>query len=208
MIHNIFALIIAIVLCFGTGASKAQGFMNTANTITDIAVGFTNVGSAYEAIMGETASGRPLDVWERGLAGVSVALPPFAFVARMGGNAVADVAQGINAHNRAVDTTGVVRTIPTNAADVQSILKELPKGKSKSGDVVTVKSDAELKALFAQLTQGGTPVTLPARYTGGVGGAKLPDGTQIWMRDTSVSGGATIDIKLPDAVKPLKIHIE
>ena len=81
-------------------SSTAQGFVDTANTITDVAVGFTNVGSAYEAIMGETASGRPLDVWERGLAGVSVALPPFAFVARMGGNAVegAAAARGLATH--------------------------------------------------------------------------------------------------------------
>ena len=189
-------------------SSTAQGFMNTANTIADVAVGFTNVGSAYEAIMGKTITGQELTTFQRGVAGVSVAFAPLAFVARIGGNAVADVAQGVNAHNRAVDTTGVVRAIPTNAADVQNILAGLTKG--KQDHVVTVKSDAELKALFAQMTQGGTPVTLPARYTDGVGGVKLPDGTEIWMRLTSKSGGAAIDIKLPKGVKgPInKVHIE
>ena len=119
MIHNIFALIIAIVLCFGTGASKAQGFMNTANTITDIAVGFTNVGSAYEAIVGKTITGQELTPFQRGVAGVSVAFAPLAFVARIGGNAVEGAAAARGLAKQADDApTGIV---VRNAGEVQNV---------------------------------------------------------------------------------------
>jgi len=74
-------------------SGTAQGFMNTANTIADVAVGMTNVGSAYEAIVGETITGQELTPFQRGVAGVSVAFAPLAFVARIGGNAVEGAAQ-------------------------------------------------------------------------------------------------------------------
>ena len=74
-------------------SSTAQGFVDTANTIADVAVGMTNVGSAYEAIVGETITGQELTPFQRGVAGVSVAFAPLAFVARIGGNAVEGAAQ-------------------------------------------------------------------------------------------------------------------
>ena len=57
-------------------SDKAQENIDTATTIADTAVGMTNVGSAYEAIVGETVSGQALTNEQRAIAGVSVAMAP------------------------------------------------------------------------------------------------------------------------------------
>ena len=66
-------------------SSTAQGFVDTANTIADTAVGFTFVGGLYEVTTGETFfGGRPLSLPERALSGVGVIVPG----ARIAGNVV------------------------------------------------------------------------------------------------------------------------
>lgn len=73
----------------------------------------------------------------------------------------------------------------------------------RSSGVRVVDSADELDDLFRQLSVDGTPVsgkTYPGKMV------ELPDGTTVGVRTTSVSGGPTIDIKLPDGTR-MKVHV-
>ena len=69
---------------------------------------------------------------------------------------------------------------------------------------MTVGSEAELRGVFRELTQGGTVVP-PGTYPGTV--VKMPDGSFVRIRGNSKSGGATIDI-IGTNGKTLKVHID
>ncbi|MGH9170160.1 MAG: hypothetical protein ACRD0Z_04740 [Acidimicrobiales bacterium] len=84
---------------------------------------------------------------------------------------------------------------------VEQVLGNLPQGDQSF--VRTVPDEAALQSTFDQLTEGGTPTTWKG-YDGSV--YELPDGTQIGIRSSSSSGGATIDIRFPDG-SINKIHI-
>ncbi len=97
----------------------------------------------------------------------------------------------------------VVATKPAaTAADVESTMGGLPKGKSPG--VRTVDSVAELNQTFDSMTAGGTPSQWPG-YNGKV--VRLPDGTEVGLRNASKSGGETIDVRVPGK-PPTKVHIE
>lgn len=81
------------------------------------------------------------------------------------------------------------------------MLNSLPKG--KQGFVRTVPDEQTLQSTFGELTREGTPTTWK-NYNGQV--FELQDGTQVGMRGMSISGGATIDIRIPGQ-DPFKIHI-
>ncbi|MEU7890653.1 DNRLRE domain-containing protein [Microbispora bryophytorum] len=77
-------------------------------------------------------------------------------------------------------------------------------GAGRQRHVRTVDSGDELRALFEKWTKGGESLPgygprIPERY-------KLSDGTEIQWRTASRSGGATIDIRLPDG-RQLKVHL-
>ncbi len=87
------------------------------------------------------------------------------------------------------------------AAGVEDALSGLAEGRSPS--VWTVDSEGELNALHDELTAGGQPVEWSG-YKGTV--IERTDGVRIGIRGTSTTGGATIDIRLPDGTMQ-KIHI-
>lgn len=86
---------------------------------------------------------------------------------------------------------------------VDEVLNGLPKEKGNQSFVRTAPNEGSLQSTFDELTQGGTPTSWKG-YDGSV--YELPDGTQIGMRSSSTSGGATIDIRYPDGSRN-KIHI-
>jgi RHS repeat-associated protein len=76
--------------------------------------------------------------------------------------------------------------------------------RGRQSHVGMVGSEAELRAFFDKWTKGGESLPgfgpkIPERY-------KLPDGTEFQWRTASKSGGATIDIKMPDG-SILKVHV-
>lgn len=98
-------------------------------------------------------------------------------------------------------TTRVRSFIATN--NVKAILDALPRG--KQGTVRTVESDAALQALFDQLSAGGTALSRPS-YDGQW--YRLDDGCEVGLRNSSVSGGRTIDVRSADGTARWKVHIE
>ncbi|MGO8877649.1 MAG: RHS repeat-associated core domain-containing protein [Acidimicrobiales bacterium] len=85
--------------------------------------------------------------------------------------------------------------------DVQQMLSNLQPGRNPG--VWTVNSDQELNQVFDELTENGSPTTWKG-YDGSV--YELPDGTQVGLRGSSSTGGATIDIRT-SAGDQWKIHI-
>ena len=95
--------------------------------------------------------------------------------------------------------------IAANAPNsIKGILDALPGKSGKTGPIKTVPDAKALDDLFNSLSNGGKSVS-PGSYPGVV--KELPDGTIIRMRPGSKSGGATIDITMPDG-KIIKVHIQ
>lgn len=88
--------------------------------------------------------------------------------------------------------------------DVKGILEGLPGKSGKTGPIKEVPDAKALNDLFDSLSCGGKSVS-PGTYPGVV--KQLPDGTIVRMRPGSKSGGATIDITMPDG-KIIKVHIK
>lgn len=85
----------------------------------------------------------------------------------------------------------------------KSDFDSLPTG--KQSHVKIVGSEAELRQLFDQWTQGAQ--RMPARGPKIPDVFRLPDMTVIQWRTSSRSGGATIDI-FPPNEKALKVHVD
>jgi RHS repeat-associated protein len=98
--------------------------------------------------------------------------------------------------------TTAVRKPPCSTNDVKSILDSLPKGK-QSG-VHTVDSDVALQALFDQLSAGGIRISRPS-YDGQW--VRMNDGCEVGLRNSSTSGGRTIDVRSSDGISRWKVHI-
>jgi hypothetical protein len=90
---------------------------------------------------------------------------------------------------------------PKNA---KGILDQLPGKTGKTGPIKKVPNEQALKDLFDTLGKEGKTVN-PGTYPGVV--KELPDGTIVRMRPCSKSGGATLDITMPDG-KIYKVHIQ
>jgi hypothetical protein len=73
----------------------------------------------------------------------------------------------------------------------------------RQAHVRTVSSPAELQTVYDDLATGGLP-TEWSGYKGTV--VRRPDGVEVGIRGSSSSGGATIDIRLPDGTTQ-KVHI-
>jgi hypothetical protein len=85
---------------------------------------------------------------------------------------------------------------------VDDVLNELPAGRNPG--VRTVGSEAELDRVHRELTQNGRPIEVPG-YPGSW--TERPDGVRIGLRDSSKSGGKTIDIRYSDGTTE-KVHAE
>ncbi|MGM1017304.1 MAG: hypothetical protein ACQEW8_07185 [Actinomycetota bacterium] len=88
------------------------------------------------------------------------------------------------------------------APSVEDVFRTLAPG--KNSHVRTVRSDAELEALYQSLTKGGTIFERPG-YNGQW--IRRPDGTTVGLRNKSGSGGRTIDVERPGE-DPWKVHID
>jgi hypothetical protein len=86
-------------------------------------------------------------------------------------------------------------------AGVDDVWAGLRKG--NSSNIRTVESPQELDRVYGQLTRGSQP-TRWKRYSGEV--MRRSDGIEVGIRRGSKSGGAAIDIRIPDQVTR-KIHI-
>ncbi len=85
-------------------------------------------------------------------------------------------------------------------ATIEDALAGLRESKA---NIYEIGSSEELQAVYDELSHGGDPAT-PAGYDGEM--VKLSDGTRIGLRNTSSSGGPTIDINRPG--RPvIKIHL-
>lgn len=84
----------------------------------------------------------------------------------------------------------------------KSVLGEMPAGKSSG--VRTVGNDAELQSAYDDMARGGEVIRRPG-YRGEW--VRQPDGTEIGLRESSKSGGRTIDVRNPDG-STAKVHIK
>lgn len=94
---------------------------------------------------------------------------------------------------------------PQSAEEVVETVNGLTK-KSRGKGVRETDSLEELTEVFEKITGGGEIVDPPATYDNGEY-VRLPDGTEIGMRQDSKSGGPTIDIKRGDTGRKIKIHL-
>lgn len=93
--------------------------------------------------------------------------------------------------------------IVIGAVRVRTILDGIPGKIGKSGPIKEVPNVKTLDDLFDSLGKGGKTIN-PGTYPGVV--KQLPDGTIIRRRPGSKSGGATLDITVPDGTIT-KVHI-
>ena len=85
--------------------------------------------------------------------------------------------------------------------DIATDLGDLAAG--QQAHVRIVSTEEELRNLFDKWSEGGADIT-PGSYDGKM--VQLSDGTIVGLRNSSRSGGATIDIKLPNG-SVQKVHI-
>lgn len=141
--------------------------------------------------------------WGPGIVGVLKNIG--IIVATEGGAQAAGFWWFITKGDTAIDAA---RTVGKNAgaasSSVKEILDALPGKAGKTGPIKTVSDAKALDALFNSLGNGGKTLN-PGRYPGVV--KELPDGTIIRMRPRSQSGGAAIDITVPDG-GTIKVHIK
>jgi hypothetical protein len=92
---------------------------------------------------------------------------------------------------------------PVDQGGVEEMLnKETEPGRNPP--IRQVSSEQDVRDLYEALSREGRPIT-ESNYRGV--GVLLPDGTAVRMRDSSTSGGPTIDIKFPDTPRPVKVHV-
>ncbi|MGQ0824619.1 MAG: hypothetical protein ACT4OX_06250 [Actinomycetota bacterium] len=87
-------------------------------------------------------------------------------------------------------------------ASVDDVTRGLSPGRQPH--VSAVSSQAELQSVYDDLARGGSPAEW-SNYKGTV--VRRPDGVEVGIRPGATSGGATVDIRLPDGTTQ-KIHIE
>ncbi|MGQ4599533.1 hypothetical protein [Nocardia sp. R6R-6] len=101
------------------------------------------------------------------------------------------------------DTASAGASGPSKAAEVESLVNS----RTQPGNTEPhrqVETDKEIRQLYEDLSKKGEPMDV-GNYPGK--GSRLPDGTEIRIRDGSKSGGVTIDIKYPGNPEPVKVHL-
>ncbi|WP_315773524.1 hypothetical protein [Rhodococcoides kroppenstedtii] len=103
----------------------------------------------------------------------------------------------------AVPSTFFADAGPLDEAAVENVLEE-ETAAGRTSPNRQLDSAREVMDLYEKLATEGRVSNTPG-YPGR--GVELPDGTQIRLRETSVSGGPTIDIRFPGNPKPVKVHV-
>ena len=149
--------------------------------------------------------------WHPALAGFTKTFPKTSGViatATKGiGNAVAKSPIGRLANAAMVageQGLGKIREFFCTKGSAKEVLGRLPGKSGKTGPVKLVPDAKALDNLFNALTRRGKPIH-SGNYPGKV--VELPDRTVVRMRPGSKSGGATIDVTLPDG-RNIKVHIQ
>jgi hypothetical protein len=91
---------------------------------------------------------------------------------------------------------------PSQSSDVRAIVRQNATQVAKNG--FNVNSEAELESLYSEVTSGGT-VTPAQSYNGIM--RTLADGTKIGLRNSSTTGGKTIDVFPRGGTAGYKVHI-
>jgi uncharacterized protein RhaS with RHS repeats len=107
------------------------------------------------------------------------------------------------------DGSAVAEPKPADEATIGSIresLQKLPLGNSKNTRVVS--SEEEVETLYSSFTKGGKALPRPAGFRA----VRLSDGTEVQLRDTSKTGGKTIEVVTRNskgkATGILKVHVK
>jgi len=103
-----------------------------------------------------------------------------------------------------VGTGPQVATPSKPQVTVKDVLDQLPGKKGKTGPIKEVPDAESLEEIYTTIRSGGKPVDSKT-YPGTV--HELPDGTIVRHRPKSKSGGATLDVTLPDHTN-VKVHIK
>ncbi|MFD0363891.1 hypothetical protein ACFQZZ_20770 [Nocardia sp. GCM10030253] len=92
---------------------------------------------------------------------------------------------------------------PSSVAEVRDMLRARarPGEPAPHWEVDTVQ---DMRSLYEDMSRNGEPMNI-GTYPGK--GVRLADGTEIRIRDKSVSGGVTMDLKAPGERKPFKVHL-
>jgi hypothetical protein len=110
----------------------------------------------------------------------------------------AEAQGGSTTPDRSVVATNVADDVLRSVDDVTGGLSP-----GRQPHVRTVSSPGGLQTVYDDLATGGVP-TEWSGYKGTV--VRRPDGVEVGIRGSSTSGGATIDIRLPDGTTQ-KVHI-
>lgn len=104
--------------------------------------------------------------------------------------------EGDEAANSSEDDAGsTAAAAPENAAEVESIVNSRT-APGKTEPHRQMGTDEEIRDLYQELTKNGEAMDV-GKYPGE--GMRLPDGTEIRMREGSKSGGVTLDMWAPIA---------
>lgn len=92
---------------------------------------------------------------------------------------------------------------PRNADEVRASVESSTRaGRNRPNR--EMDTDGEIRQLYEDLTRDGEEMDV-GRFPGR--GARLPDGTEVKIRDKSESGGVTVEIKYPDRKRIVKVHL-
>jgi hypothetical protein len=178
-------------------ATRAAGF----EVLNDLTVTYLDDGTSAATAAARRAQAESLaqDLWRRAA--------DLAAIDR-------DVAQRITASSREIHSLsfgpglGGPKDAPPsdvlgvrNAQAVHDVVDPLPPGKQPN--VRELPTEAQIRALYDYLTHNSVPAP-PSTYPGTE--RLLEDGTRISIRETSSSGGTTIDIRFPDQ-STMKVHL-
>jgi hypothetical protein len=176
-------------------AARAAGF----EVGEDLSVTYVDDGSPASAARRNRAESMARDIWQRATQLVTID--------RRVAQQVSEASGEIQSLSFGPEGTDPKEAPPNemlgvrNAEDVHDIVDPLPPGEQPH--VRQLPTSAEIRALYARLTENGTLAT-PPTYPGT--SHLLEDGTRISIREISSSGGTTIDIRYPDG-SVQKVHL-
>lgn len=164
--------------------------------LMDVGIGMEGGGIAFDLTGVGAIVGVPLNI-----AGAAV-ITAGAGMTAAGGSILLKEASGASRINPVGKVGRGEASPPRTAQDLRATVNEAT-SPGKNSDIRVTKTESELQALIDKITESGTETSW-RHYKGTA--YRLEDGTEIGVRDTSKSGGRTLDINYPDATT-VKVHI-